>query len=218
MGYVRDMVILATSFKHHSYCIAGKDVHSGEWIRPVSTSKGGALGKEAIRVQNPYGTFQAKPLQRVIVPFEKSAPLKAQPENHLVAPGAWRQKYKVDRQDLEGACDHPEHLWMYDDHYSDRFAYDRLDASRGASHQSLYLIFVESIRFKRTRNYSGRPSITGSFQYRGERYGFKVTDPNFAKYFKADLGYEWEERNRFLCLSLTDAFEGYCYKLIAAVL
>ena len=36
MSYTKTILCLAASRKHGDYCFAGKDVNTGEWIRPVS--------------------------------------------------------------------------------------------------------------------------------------------------------------------------------------
>ena len=64
-----EVVVLANSIKHHQHCVAGKLVSNGQWVRPVSNLQGGELSDAQARSQNPYGMFNAKPLQKVIIIF-----------------------------------------------------------------------------------------------------------------------------------------------------
>ncbi len=215
MAYTMSVVILANSVKQGGYCVAGKDIRTGQWIRPVSTPIGGALHRQKLMVKNPYGRFVAKPLQIVDMAFERPAPLPTQPENHLLATETWIQHFKAQRDQLRKAMDNPEHLWMHGNR-SDRFPLAALKSTK--RHQSLYLVYANEIQFCIDTNCHSRKKVIGTFRYKGETYSMGVTDPAYFKYTKLDVGYEWEERGHYLCVSQTDAFHGYCYKVIAAIL
>ena len=49
-----DMVVLTQSIKHREYCVAGIDVHTGQWIRLVSddTDTEGALTRKDLTMDN----------------------------------------------------------------------------------------------------------------------------------------------------------------------
>ena len=215
MAFTRSVVILANSIKQGEHCVAGKDIRTGEWIRPVTTPEGGALPREKVMVKNPYGIFVAKPLQYVEMTFEKPAPIPAQPENCLLAPRRWTQRFKARRDQLHSMLDNPEHLWMYGDR-SDRFPVEALGNIR--RHQSLYFVHTDAIHFRIGTNFRGHKRIIGTFFYNGTLYSMVVTDPGFFDHTRLDIGHEWEENDRYLCLSQTDTFNGYCYKVIAAIL
>ena len=215
MAYTRSVVILANSVKQGEHCVAGKDIRTGKWIRPVTTLVGGALPRQKVMVKNPYGSFVAKPLQIVDMAFEKPAPLPTQPENHLLAKEIWIQHFKARRDQLHRVIENPEHLWMYGNR-SDRFPVVALESIE--RHQSLYFVHTDAIQFRIGTNFHGYKRIIGTFRHNGQIYSMSVTDPAYFDHAKFDIGYEWEESGRYLCLSQTDAFNGYCYKVIAAVL
>ncbi len=215
MACIRTMVILANSIKHKRYCVAGKDIRTGEWIRPVATANGEGLSKDCIAVENPYGTFMAKPLQIVEMDLGRHVPLVTQPENYLADGRRWRQRYTCERSRLQIIADTPDHLWMY---AAESYRFPRGVLKRVKKHQSLYLVFVEAVEFRVSANTYGRKRILASFIYNGQRYQMSVTDPRYASYFSYDIGYEWQEHGRYLCLSQTDDYHGYCYKVVAAVL
>lgn len=78
----KDIVIMAKSIKHYpNYCIAGIDIKSGEWIRPVSDddeSECAVLEEDAIYED---GT-EVKILDIVRIEFVNHSPNDAQYENY----------------------------------------------------------------------------------------------------------------------------------------
>lgn len=216
MSTSHKIVVLANSIKQGDFCVAGKDCSTSEWVRPVSTMRGGALDRGQARIKNTYGTFNVKPLQIVQIDFKSHAPLPTQPENHLVSGRIWQQHFKVDRQSLEKYLDDPDHLWNYGDR-NNRVASYRVQNNDNHTN-SLYLIKTDRIVFRVTSGYSGNKKIVGAFEYNGVDYEFSVTDPEYCQYKSKPLGYTFTEKEKYLCLSLTDDYRGHCYKLIAAVL
>ena len=64
------------------------------------------------------------------------------------------------------------------------------------------------------------PILRGSFRYKGVDYRLKITDVE-AESKSRDIGLsccEYSVGKRYLTISLSDPFEGYCYKLIAAII
>lgn len=79
----KDIIILAKSTKHYpSYCIAGIDVNTGEWIRPISddVEKEGAVPPDDIIYED---GSEVNILDIVRISFIQSFPSNAQPENIL---------------------------------------------------------------------------------------------------------------------------------------
>lgn len=219
MSYSREIVILASSAKKGGYCVAGKDIRTGEWIRPVSTMEGGSLSKEKITLKTPSFSYTGKPLHKVVVGFETHAPLPNQPENYLIDTSSWKPNYKMDRLVLDKLLDTPEHLWMYSQK-QDRVDYRLFEQGLIADHQSLYLIKVESIVYNVVLNAAGNQRVKGTFTYNDRSYTFTVTDPAYCQYKNGPLGHTFTETDKYLCLSLGEKYEamGDCYKLIASVI
>lgn len=46
MYMVKTIVVLAKSIKHGKYCVAGKDINSNEWVRPVLDRSGAELSEQ----------------------------------------------------------------------------------------------------------------------------------------------------------------------------
>jgi len=86
---------------------------------------------------------------------------------------------------------------------------------------SLKLIRVPDLVLRVTQSQTSnglRRSVQGDFGFSGQRYRLRVTDPDVERaYFRLEVG-EYHVGERFLTISLGEPFEGYCYKLIAAVI
>lgn len=63
------------------------------------------------------------------------------------------------------------------------------------------------------------PILRGSFRYNGVDYRLKITDVGAEKRSEdLSCGKYTVRKRRYLTISLSDPFEGYCYKLIAAII
>ena len=81
------IVCLANSYKHNERCIAGIDVETGKWVRPVSSREDRAITK-AMRAINGK---EPQILDVLEIPLENHGPDEGcQPENRLLKLGQWR--------------------------------------------------------------------------------------------------------------------------------
>ena len=199
-----EIVILANSVKHHQHCVAGKCTSSRQWVRPVSNANGAELSHEQAQCQNPHGTFNVKPLQKVIMNFSAHAPLAHQPENYVIDGVTWRQNYKINENELNLYLDQPDDIWGN----SDRVDHALILSGQIPIGQSLYLIAVDNLNLYKNR-YDRRRA---SFSYRGTNYDFAVTDPNFDRITQSS-----EEIKGIICVSLGEEYQGSCFKLVATV-
>ena len=62
--------------------------------------------------------------------------------------------------------------------------------------------------------------VRSRFTFAGSEYGLSVTDPVIEnRYFNKDVGqYPINKTNLYLTISIGEPYEGYCYKLVAAVI
>ena len=211
---VKTIVIFANSVKHHQHCVAGKDVVTKKWIRPVGDENGCELTHEQTKSINPYGTFSTKILQKVKITFVKHAPLINQPENYIISDKIWEQNYTLDPKEIINYIDNPTNLWIDNTCNNDRINYHLIENGTINIEQSLYLIQVKKIHiyWKDRSNFEQNPQRKGIFEYNQVTYDLPLTDPNFSEFEEQDL------ENKFLCISLGEEFNGYCYKLIASIL
>lgn len=199
-----EIVILANSVKHRQHCVAGKCISTGQWVRPVSNEQGCELSNEQAKYQNPYGTFGVKTLQKIYMGFSSHVPLPHQPENYLIDGNLWRQNYSIGVADLPHHLDYPEDLW------GDGNRVDNHAIVSGTFNipQSLYLVKVDNLNLYTTEEGKRR----ASFSYNGHSYDLAVTDPKFDEIIQ-----DQQQVSGILCISLGEVYQGYCYKLVAAI-
>jgi hypothetical protein len=229
------ILVLANSTKHHPRsCVAGRELFDtgdgntrwGGWIRPVSNHDEGALDFVERRLT---GAGDPKPLDVIQVPLLANENNQLQPENWLVLAGqAWTKASSLQPELLLPLVESPDNLWLQSGQKYDRVSSDSLRQS--AIFQSLYLIRPQSFEFNmRSKTWDGKTTkqLRGHFNYKGQFYDLKLTDPLITrKYFpdfnRATEGYSTpgNPSKILLCISLTPPFEadGLHYKVIATII
>jgi len=205
----KTIAVFANSVKHGKHCVAGKDVANGNWIRLVANESGAELNDQQCTYTNKYGSFRAKPLQKVEITLAAPAPLINQPENHLLGEGGWVQRYKVEDTEVDNWLDHPKTLWGLGKCVS----YNEILTRQITIEASLYLVRVDHLSLK--MNNKQRRAI---FQYAGYNYDLPCTDPSF------DQKLATVAHQNVICVSLGEPYdrEGghnlFCYKIVAAII
>jgi len=205
----KTIVIFANSIKHGKHCVAGKDIHNCQWIRPVRDTNGSELDHKQCMCVNPHGKFKVKPLQKVEIDIISHSPLIHQPENYLIGNGEWKQKYKIDLSEITKFLDKPDSLWGK----GDKISFFLIENGKINIDQSLYLVKVSNLKIYRTANNRRKTS----FFYNGYHYNLSVTDPNFDELMKTS------NFRGILCVSLGEKFRPdnsrsyFCYKIVVAI-
>jgi hypothetical protein len=103
MAYTRRILCLAASRKHGGLCYAGKDVETGEWIRPVSNRNGQEISD---RERTLLDGSKAKVLDILEIAFLRAVPDGYQSENHLIdSSKKWKKVGEADWAGVESALD-----------------------------------------------------------------------------------------------------------------
>ena len=202
---------------------------SGHWYRPVSGHGSGELSYG--QCLNPTTRQPLRPLDVVIAHMGKLVPSPYQPED-LITPGIWHPA------DVGSVGDLRRWLESAVDHTSDFLTRDRVDRIAEVSvatqplASSLALVRPDELRLKKTSSFSGRPQVRASFSSSDIRGPGGATIP-FDLVVTDDL---WEERVKksddddvvvkergsddevFVTVSLGVPFNGYHYKLVAAII
>lgn len=199
-----EIVVLANSVKHGQHCVAGKCVHSGRWIRPVSNVHGAELSHDQARSENPFGIYPAKPLQKIKMGLSKHVPLLHQPENFLIDGSLWKQNFLIKVGELPKYLDDPADIWGD----GNRVLHAQIAMGRYNIDQSLYLVRVDGLNLYVTEDGKRRASFT----YNTIDYDLAVTDPRFDGIIA-----DQDEFLGILCISLGEEHKGYCYKLVATI-
>ena len=221
---VKRIVCLANSRKMSGRCIAGKELLSdrrpGGWIRPVSDRE----NEEVSEYERQYEDgSDPRVLDVIDVPVLDTRPKNYQQENWLLNPDYyWEKIRRVTPNELAPFTDPTNPLWI-DGKSSNNGWNDRIPLpSANSLGSSLRFIRVDRLELAVSRpgaSYGNkRRSVQGRFQYGGTEYWLRVTDPICErKYLQMPNG-EYPIGKCFITVSLSEPFQGYSYKLIAAII
>ena len=219
MTYDKVIVCFANSRKTSGRCIAGKEWNNGTpglWVRPVSARVSHEVSLEECRYHN--GRDPA-PLEIITIPCLAHKPIPHQSENHLLnADRNWESNCKLSWQQVSTWVDSPHSLWGTG-HSSYEYVNNRVPEATTVS-ESLSLIPVDELQVIVGPKSSDYPKriVRGEFQHQCQRYRMSITDPVIENQY---LGYNdghYTIDTPILCVSLGDPYQGFYYKLIAAVL
>lgn len=217
---VKRIVCLANSRKLSGRCIAGKEPKTGRWVRPVSDREHEEVSERERQYENGR---DPRLLDIIDVPLLRAKPNRHQPENWLLHPDYyWVHMRRAEVSDLDQLTDRPSVLWVNGsstvDGQNDRVAVDH----SGLGTESLYLIGLDSLLVHvlapGAAFGSRRRKVKGELQYRGVNYRLTVTDPEVERTYLAKPDGRYVIGPCFVTVSLGEPHEGYCYKLIAAVI
>jgi limonene-1,2-epoxide hydrolase len=162
-------------------------------------------------------------LDVIDVPLIEARPRYYQQENWLLDPQQnWRLVDRVNWQQVLQMVENPDRLWV-NEYSTYHGVNDQISlATAQTLRTSLVLIHVAALNLRVLRpraNFGDRRlRVQGQFEHRGERYRLWVTDPGIERAYKARGEGEYAFGECCLTVSLGEAYEGNCYKLIAAMI
>lgn len=209
------IIVLTKSKKWHNYCVAGKDVERGGWVRLTSNDR-------FIHNAIPTDSFCYKDTGKEImvgdiisVDVYKPAHYDiTQPENCLVKGDNYKNegRYKGDFTELEDCS-----RTIFYNNYG-RISHEDLIKERDIN--SLLLIKADIVKLKYNKE---KEKIYANIKYKGTWYNnIAVTDTEFNEKYGLNIK-ESGENGRYLnnihiVISLGEEYNGYHYKLVASVL
>ncbi|MCE2499975.1 MAG: hypothetical protein J4G13_03830 [Dehalococcoidia bacterium] len=217
------IICLANSRKRGGRCVAGKvmqpDGRAGGWLRPVS-----ARDDEEVSPRERCYADGADPqvLDVIDLPLLNPRPKTYQQENWLLDPNRrWTKVGQAAWNDLVAMTDRDEPLWI-NGHSTRGGQNDRVPlAETAAIDNSLRLIRVGALTVtvsEPSRPSADFPILRGRFNYMGDEYCFRITDPE-SESGSLDLSYGvYHVGERYLTVSLGEPFDGHAYKLIATII
>ena len=219
MSYTKKIVCLANSRKYHGRCFAGKEIingHCTQWIRPVSDRDKGEISEKEQKFENENNP---QILDIVSIEFIKSKPNKYQTENHLINPQCyWKKTGTAKWGDLEQFKDHPDQLWI-NGYSSSKGRNDRMpEAEAFQLQESLYLIWLETLKITIIKTYDESLQARAVFYFNNQEYNLSITDQKIKSDFLKRGISEYLLNNLYLCVSIGEPFEKFCYKLIASII
>jgi hypothetical protein len=209
------LICLANSRRDGGRCVAGIDLDSGRWIRPIPP-RGGAIPEEKTFLSGKLFT----PLD--VIELELDAPAfttRFQCENRLMQNWNWRLAGLVDARDILKYCNKEGIVLHSPGKTVEPSEMERLTPERWTS---LQLIHSANVTFQPDPRIAIRWQARFSPGRSGPTYCLNITDP------EATLRLNKKDKFKPECLltvSLTEPkeFKEYgkpelCYKLIAAVI
>ena len=172
MPYTRDIVILTKSAKPMGNCVAGIDIETGEWVRPVKRQ--GAIADYNMRCDDGH---ICEPLDVVKIHFIDRCPDGCQTENELIDTDyRWQMLGTWDINDVLEI--HPEEI--HSNIFGNYWSYIN-EQQKNELDYSLILIEVEDLEFyTNISHYDGQKKTKARFIYNGLNYSHvSVTDRNF---------------------------------------
>lgn len=222
MATTKRIVCLANSRKQSGYCVAGKEIDAGvvgEWIRPVSSRE-----HEEVSDGEERCTDRALPqlLDFIDIPLIRKSNNSRQPENWLLDPSSrWKRQGGMRWHGLFGMNDSPAQLWSNDSHsgggIANRVALDEADNVDA----SLYLLKLSQLRLHvTTETFDGRSKrpVRAEFSHAKHVYRLSLTDGPIEAEFRRRGDGTYDIGECFITVSLGEPFDGFCYKLVAAVI
>lgn len=225
MATTKLVVCLANSRKHNGRCIAGLEIVEGlpvEWVRPVSDRPGAEVSE--YERQYPDGS-DTRVLDVVEIPLLAAAPDGYQAENWLLDPESyWMPRGRATWEELTPLEDDQEPLWPDDAPPTRHGINDRVWASHADGFaNSLRLIRMPDLTirvFAPGADFNNpKRRVQGGFTYLGTSYRVWMTDPVVERHYLAQADGTYDVGDCYATMSLGErADDGYCYKLIAAVI
>lgn len=226
MTYIKTLVCLANSWKHHDMCVAGLELTergAGDWIRPVSARSGHGISTAEQTLAD--GSVPAV-LDVITVGLRAHTPADFQTENWLLDPTLrWTRTGRWTHADALAVVDQPATLWS-NDGSSSVGIHDRVRASDLADlGNSIVLVRVdEPTVVVSTNRWSDKTEVRLWFKYRGVQHELKITDPRYhGAYFREGAGRYPLSPQTIVTVSLAEPWvppgggEAYSYKVVAAI-
>jgi hypothetical protein len=224
VSYSKTIVCLANSRKMSGRCVAGKEIdakrHLGPWIRPISDRETQEVSEEERWFENGK---DPKLLDIIRIEMLEPRPHAHQSENHLIdSRYYWVREGKLDWGDIQSAIDRVDTLWTNGYHSyngeNDRIPEDRVAALGG----SLLLVkpenLVITVGVEGGGAFRSKRKVRARFALGRAKYVIAITDPVVERLYHGKEDGEYPVRDALLCISIGEPFQGFCYKLIAAVL
>ncbi len=223
MATVKRIVCLANSRKLSGRCVAGREwdgKRAGVWIRPVSARE----HEEVSEKEREYEDGSDPRLLDIIdVPLIEPRPKTFQQENWLLDDQRyWVRAGRLSWNDLAGLEDRRDALWI-NGHNTGSGLNDRIPLEEATPlRSSLRLLRVPKIElrvFAPGEAFGNRKRrVQGHFEHLGTQYGLWATDPLIERTYLAKQDGTYRLGESYLTVSLGEPHDGYCYKLVAAII
>ena len=213
------IVVLANSRKHQDRCLAGIDLDTGKWVRPVTVLDDGRVPKTSMKLD---GHFQEL-LDVLEIPLDSTVPdFGFESENRTILPGRWYLIGKMTPKDIEKYAKQPYYVL----HNRRKYVTTReLQQKPFTRRMTLQLIRFDSFKVHDARRKTtDKHNWKGTILSGGRKLEVGITDPVFFERLNRDYK---PSPSCFLTMSLTMPYkppdwdegeEPVCWKLISGVI
>jgi len=213
------IVVLANSRKHQDWCLAGIDLDTGKWVRPVTRLDDGRVPKTSMKLG---GYFPAL-LDVLEIPLDSTGlDFGFESENRTILPGRWYLRGKMTPKDIEKYAKQPYYVLHNHRKY---ITPGELQQKPFARRVTLQLTRVDSFKVRDARRKStDKPSWKGTILSGGRKLEIGITDPVYFE--RLNSGHK-PSSSCFLTMSLGMPYkppdwdendEPACWKLISGVI
>lgn len=206
----RQIILLALSWRDGGICVAGRDIHTKEWIRPVTL--GGAVPKWQVSEFRLADVIELETTRHV--------PVHHQIENYLFVDKLWKKVAHVNKSNLKPYLETPANIWNPIGAASVNGLTPSEIKMGGIKYSLLFIALTEMAVRHQQNEFDGKitDKYYGIFEYNKIKYKFSITDPAFTAKFP-DLK-TYTIKDTMVCCSLAEEFKEMkcCYKLIAGVI
>jgi hypothetical protein len=213
------IVVLANSWKHHDWCLAGIDLDTGKWIRPVTDLDDGRIPQTVMKL----GGYFPKLLDVLEIPLDAAGPdFDFESENRTILPGLWYLRGKMKPKDIERYAKKTYYVLHNKNKY---VTLEELQQKPFAKRTTLQLIQVDKFGVSDGRHRpTDRPNWKGLITSGKREIDVKITDPVYVE--KLDKGHK-PSPSCLLTMSLSmphkpsdwdEDEDPVCWKLIAGVI
>ncbi|MFM7885140.1 MAG: dual OB domain-containing protein [Pseudanabaena sp.] len=209
-----EIVCLANSRKHNNKCVAGLNLKTGQWIRPVTNTEDGAIPNYSTLINGK----SLQILDLVDIPLNEQERGKGyESENRLIQSGEWKISGQIQPSDLLKFRE-SELLHFEEDAWLQAIPYKYLRSLPRNKCRTLQLVQTDNfrVRQKESDKWRGIMPIGNS----DEVLNASITDPKLCRLL--DSGHQVSS-NCLLVISLSQPFqkseesELMCHRLIAGV-
>ena len=215
--FVKNLVILAASAKFNNFCVAGVDVDSGSWIRPISEKPELEDAVPIDDLKYPDGS-RVELLDVVEIKFsDRAAKNPIQPENFFYNEKYfWQKVGRVTLQEVidERGFDHRDKIF-----YNNGRSILGVDVIKFDERESLLLLPVKNLFISIEE--TDHKKFFADFDYRDRKFfRFSVGDIAVRNKFAENLpGKYLFKENATVVFSLTNPYKknAECYKMLAQI-